>query len=892
MKTRFYYILILLLILAGAFIITPVTSLADTDEASDYTIQVNNVDENTDIAPTLNKALKKATKLAEQSGHIITVKVSPGNYLLSRSLHIFSNTTLDVTDVHLKYDGNRRFNLIMTGTTGSYKGQDNYNGSELCSGYDGFENITILGGLWESTDENLSTLIRLFHGTNITLDGVTCTGGGCVHQVEVAAIDGFYVRNCTFKNYGKKETDVTNHTNQEAIQLDMPCKESVFRGIYPDGTPMKNVEICNNTFKNVARGVGTHTMLLDAYHDNIKINNNKFINVVEECVICLNYTNCEVKDNIIKNCGGGIIVQNFKLSPASINTSTLNGALRVEGNFIHDLNTEISGNKIQIKYTPTSANVSGIYVFGYVLEEDTEGGDGYIIPAGDYYISGIHITDNTITTAGDGIYLRNARNCEVSRNTITGYNYSDNDTKRIYRDGICVSYTSSEITLTNNTIKNVARNGISVLSDSSVTCIVGNTIKNCPQRGIQFFSSTCTDAISDNTISKCSYGGIDVGTRCKTGNIIANVFKSISGLPAIRVFNSSYVQSIESNNIKNMGDDKEDNICSAISISMKSFVGNISGNYIHASKKTYSSLSGISIDHYSRVTGSIADNTIQNSYASAISINDHSLIADLVKNNNINTAKVNGIYLTNYSYILGGMESNDITQCEVSGVVVSKHASITGNISSNSISNCKKNGISIKSISNDIHIINNKLSDNNENGIIVKAAPEYVITIADNTLNGSTCGIKLEKSTISISNNSFSGFAYGIKATKAAAGKIYPNTYDNTVKHSLSVKNVSIDTDMDIQGPNIESNNSVKNINISWDSIENATGYDVEYSSDSSFTSYETRRILGNEDYIVVPNNSGSKKIYIRIRAFYIIERLCVYGIYGENQTQVNHQAG
>ena len=32
---------------------------------------------------------------------------------------------------------------------------------------------------------------------------------------------------------------------------------------------------------------------------------------MEECIIGLNYRNCEIKNNTITNCGGGILFQNF-----------------------------------------------------------------------------------------------------------------------------------------------------------------------------------------------------------------------------------------------------------------------------------------------------------------------------------------------------------------------------------------------------------------------------------------------------------------------------------------------------------------------------------------------------------------------------------------------------
>ena len=244
-----------------------------------------------EIGTVLNDALKAARDLADSNGHIITVNVPAGSYTQDIALHIYSNTTLNLTGVSIKCTADTPINMITTGTNGAYKGQNNYNTSSLCSGYNGFKNITINGGTFISIPSNDSTIVRLSHATNVHLNGITLKGGGCLHQMEVAAINGFYVTGCTFRDNGKA-TDINNHENQEALQLDMPCREFVFPNIYEDGTPMKNVEITGCTFKNVARGLGSHTMLIGAYHENIKINNNTFDNVLEECIIGLNYYNC------------------------------------------------------------------------------------------------------------------------------------------------------------------------------------------------------------------------------------------------------------------------------------------------------------------------------------------------------------------------------------------------------------------------------------------------------------------------------------------------------------------------------------------------------------------------------------------------------------------------
>ena len=105
---------------------------------------------------------------------------------------------------------------------------------------------------------------------------------------------------------------------QEALQFDIPCDTSIYKSTYLDGTTMKNVEVTNCLFQNVPRGVGTHTLLNGAYHENIKITGNIFKNIQEEAIIALTYYNCEIKNNVIENCGGGVLIQYFKPLSSSV----------------------------------------------------------------------------------------------------------------------------------------------------------------------------------------------------------------------------------------------------------------------------------------------------------------------------------------------------------------------------------------------------------------------------------------------------------------------------------------------------------------------------------------------------------------------------------------------
>lgn len=487
---------------------------------------------NSDITENLDSALKAARDKAKDT-KIMTVVVPKGTYKINeKGLHIYSNTTLDLSSgVTLKYSGKKSHPMLMTGINGKYKNRKDYNNSSLCKKYNGFKNITIKGGTWISKKSNKSNTMRLFHAKNITLDGVTLSGGGGVHLVEAAAINGFYVRNCTFKDYGTNNKN--NSLKLEALQMDIPCSEDVYPSTYEDGTVMKNVEISGCTFSNVPRGVGTHTLLNGAYFTNIKINNNTFKDVWEEAIIGLNYADCEIRDNTITNCGGGILFQYFKARPESIATTIFDGKKKYKGKIRHDANTVISNNSITIKYTKESDEVQGIKLYGFNLTSAVNGRDGKKIPKGDYYLSGVTVEHNQITTAGYGIHLMDTKNCTIRNNSIKGQDVSSSDSRKDKYNGIMLEDTSENIAVSSNIIDGMVSNGILIQESSSVNALENSQISNCKKAGINFYDkSSASCDIKDNQISDCGTNGIVLNGHCKVnkailGNTIRNVDKGI-----------------------------------------------------------------------------------------------------------------------------------------------------------------------------------------------------------------------------------------------------------------------------------------------------------------------------------------------------------------------------
>lgn len=484
-----------------------------------------------DLTYSLNDALEFARDNATAEVPY-TVIVPAGNYKITSNLRIYSNTTLDLTaGVRIACKAPSGYNMLLLGTNGSYMGVDDYNSSALCAGYSGFSNVTIKGGTWVGNDNNTSMLVRMAHATNVTFDGVTFSGGGGNHQMEVAAIDGFYLRNCTFKNFKGIKNGPGNY---EALQMDVPCDKVPYDKAYRDGTVMRNVEITGCTFSNLQKGLGTHTQLLGAYHDNIKINNNTFKNIEQEAIICLAYINSEIKDNYMTNCGTGILFQYYLPNTYSTYSTIFDGTVKYDQPIRHNANTEISGNRIGVRYRAGGLDTVAIKVSG---ENRTSTINGFNsknpIEKKDYYVGGVTVAENVIITAGYGIRMIDAKNCYVMDNKIVGKNFSAKDPhikRGLSYEGIYITKASTLKELSGNTIMNMNGGGIYLDNSKALGGIYDNTIAGVQMYGIQIYNNAkVKDGIVGNTIrsNKAALALIRInnGSANNTITISDNVLK-------------------------------------------------------------------------------------------------------------------------------------------------------------------------------------------------------------------------------------------------------------------------------------------------------------------------------------------------------------------------------
>lgn len=787
-----------------------------------------------DIVETVNDALNLARENATASNPY-TVTIPAGSYKLSAQLRIYSNTTLNATGATLTYSNkNDNHNMLQMGDS-------SINASSQAKGYGGFENITIIGGTWNSIASNTSSIMRMAHAKNVKVDGVTISGGGCAHQMEVCAISGFTVTNTTFQNLASKST-AEESDKQEALQLDIPCAEDIFPGTYQDGTPMENVTITGCTFQNVPRGVGTHSMLMGAYHKNIIISGNKFKDIKEEAIIGLNYYNCEITNNSITNCGGGVLFQYFKSNTESIHMTAEDINYKGAANFIHDAKTVITGNTITTKYDVTCDEVQGIKVYGGKLTKKAKSGDNKYIPVGDYYITGVTVSGNTITTAGHGIHLSATKNCSVSKNTITGSGVSSKDALRDSYDGIFLSAASTGNSITNNKISGMVRNGIFLMDGSSAKKISGNTIKKAGKYGIDLYNkSKVSGDITKNKITTTGNTAIFLSTSSTAKNIISNTIAKSKGWGIGVWYKSKVTGSITSNTITDTSN-KGFGICVQKSSTV---TGDIQSNKILKSANKNSSSKGIMINDKSLVTGKIQKNTINNTVENGISVTNGSTSGHLYANTiskagnsailinkstvkgkiasntitdtatrgnvihitakstvtssvekNVITKRKNkysggsGIFVYNSSQVKGAIGKNKISNTRGVGIYINLSSKVKGDISGNTVTKPGQKGIYVYNKSTVKSMLNNTINGAVSQGINLASIKNDVIISGNTIKNGKENGILIQPKTtsykITLSKNTIlvKSNRYAIHAT---SGKVAGNR--NTVtKKSMQIK--------------------------------------------------------------------------------------------------------
>lgn len=579
----------------------------------------------------IQEVLYEARDLATESQPYV-VTVPAGSYEVDNSLRLYSNTTLILKGVTIKrVDTN---NIIKVGDTDTKEtGKTGYY----------YKNITVQGGTLNGNGVS-GTVMKVTHTKNFTMSGVTLKNVHNGHIMETGGVNGLNVLNCTFKD----QTLSTNKTSStyEALQLDILCS-SHLNACRSEDLGTKNVKIDHCTFKNVPRGVGSHTAILNNPMKSIQITNCTFSNMKSSAIQVLNWRDCKIANNTITGTPRGIAVYSMSEGGRGVFLSTV---LANEGNTKAKSSTKyqkpknekivINNNKITLNNSTdpyASYERVAIMVFGDNIQSSKKYSDNSgNLPKGNYYANGITIRNNTITTTGHGIRFVNVKNSKVEKNTITfkkvkdslnyygvqmkegstGNTVSGNTINNPNCNGIYLSVKSSAKSIDSNVIKNAGKYGIDV-EDSKAESITSNKITSSKNVGIFIFNKGSAGTISKNCVKSASSYGIAVNTNAKASAITGNTISNTKDVGI--AIGASTVTSIKNNTItttKNAG----------ISVYKKSKVTTVSSNSI-TNPGTYG------IRFVVGATGStVTKNTILKAKTAALNISSDSKVKKVTEN--------------------------------------------------------------------------------------------------------------------------------------------------------------------------------------------------------------------------------------------------------------------
>lgn len=466
--------------------------------------------------------------------------VPEGTYDVYSQLRLYSNTTLVMNGVTLK----RKDQFVMLRLGRKVEEWDDYNNGKGRPGYTGFKNMAIIGGTYDGCGQD-DAFMRFGHSSNITIKDATFTNAKNSHYLEIGGCQNVNIENCKFLNFVGNWGDSQNY---EAVQFDVLAGNH-FAAYHPenDETVCRNVTVRGCTFKNLQRGVGTHTGIVNGYCTNMVFENNTFENITGYAIIATNYANSKINNNTIKNCGAGIYFRTMEANHSNFYASKYHSNARKSA---YKLNSQILNNNLTITtgYKVNYRNVGyGIQLLGENLAKKAGN-----VTAGDFRTCGVTVQNNTISLncTGYGIWMDGTYGNKINKNTITCKIAKKG--KGGTGDGIRL-IKSRKNTVSNNTIKNIAAkydsgmNGISLITSSGANTVSSNKINNTKKDGVHIEKSA-SNKIASNKIAGSKRDGIHLeksDSNNLTGNTISKITRN-----GIGIYNSKKL-AVTNNKISN-----------------------------------------------------------------------------------------------------------------------------------------------------------------------------------------------------------------------------------------------------------------------------------------------------------------------------------------------------
>jgi hypothetical protein len=437
--------------------------------------------------------LQKLLDYNQDNKYNLTIQIPAGKYYLNKELRVYSNTTINA-DAEAKFLKNHEKGAMITNDLTNDKG-----------GYTTASNITIIGGIWDSSSITKGTeSFRFIHASNITIkDATICNVPEGSKLILLAGVKDGTVDHCTLFGYG-------GTLPKEAIQLDIVHDEVLVPSmqlseLQYDDLACNGIIITNNEIHDYPRAVGSHTSVKGVFHKNITISDNNFHDIDEAAIKAYNYVNLLINNNTIKNASAGVLVYTYIGNEKGHYLDPLPGT--IQESLPTDYNITIEGNKIES-------------IQQYDSGKSLLWGDGIrIMGSKERPLAGVAIKKNKITdTKRMGIYCSDAPESYIGSNLISrttnhGIYVDKSYHSKVYYNklywsgkafstygGIGIS-ASKKAVVYKNVVKYAAKNGVFLYNESTNCSISTNTIIGAADNGIAINLNSNYAKISYNLIT-------------------------------------------------------------------------------------------------------------------------------------------------------------------------------------------------------------------------------------------------------------------------------------------------------------------------------------------------------------------------------------------------------
>lgn len=469
----------------------------------------------------IQRALEDAYK---KGGAQVYVPARPIPYILKKTLFIKENTSL-ILNENAVFDRQHIDDFIV-----NFKKEK---GNPKLTGYNGYSNITIEGGIWRSNGDVYKggQAILLAHAKNVTVRNLTIYDVYGGHAVEFNGIDTGVIENV--KAFG-----FTGQYYRGAFQIDLDKDGNPpTLGEYGsfDGTPCKNITVkkcavgASEKMGSWGRAVESHSSYIGISHENIRIEKNEIHGTHDAAIRAYAWNDVYIAGNKMTNCGSGIII-NSPLLDKPEDTVNLEG--KQTNGSQKQSNITIENNTIDTT-TLTSGLLGGIGIWG-------QGKGGTLL--------NVIVHNNTIKNTAnnaDGIYIKEAHFIKIKTNHLEkiGYNgivavgtrfgnIAENSISETAITGIYVSSSESNseaVQVNNNIVMNGGGHGIHLTNETQISQVHSNTVVNMGNKELN------------------RYNGIYITTKCKhisirNNDIYSSSKKLIAGV-LVTSANSNIVES-------------------------------------------------------------------------------------------------------------------------------------------------------------------------------------------------------------------------------------------------------------------------------------------------------------------------------------------------------------